>query len=162
MRAYQNEVLKPTLSGEGEKKWKLGQALYKTKPPQWQVLNKNEAIKFLHPRHAFTQVQMLSFALFISPCLFTLQTTKGMWEVGGVPCLSSVVLNSSRAGQKHRNLAFRQCLLLFLTLPIRTQLYMHLHPSTEIHMHTCMSFHTFPYFWPQKPPAPTERVHDGC
>lgn len=146
MRAYQNEVLKPTLSGAGEKKWKLGQALYKTKPPQLQVLNKNETIKFLHPRHAFTQVQMLSFALLISPCLFTLHPKKGIWGVGGVPCPSSVVLNSSRAGQNHRNFGVRQCLLLFLTLRIRTQLYVHLHISTEIHMHTHMSFHTFPCF----------------
>lgn len=97
MGTYQNEVLKPTPSGEVEKKWKLNQALYKTKPPQWKILNTNEAIEFLHPRHAFTQVQMLSFALFISPCIFTLHPKKGMWEVGGVPC-PSVVLNSSRAG----------------------------------------------------------------
>lgn len=160
MRAYQNEVLKPTPSGEGQKKWKLSQALYKTKPPQWKALNTNEAIKFLHPSHASTQVQMLSFALFISPCIFTLHPKKGVWEVGGVPCPSSVVLNSSRAGQNHRNFGFRQCLLLFLILPIRTQLYMHLHTSTEIHKHTCMSTHF--RFWPQKPPAPTEQVHDGC
>lgn len=53
----------------------------------------NEAIEFLHPKHAFTQVQALSFAQYIVPCIFTLTPKKSVREESGAPCPSSVVPN---------------------------------------------------------------------
>lgn len=74
MKAYQNEVLS-LLYLEGERKSeKLIQTLSKIKPMTSLKYTSNEAIEFPHPRHAFTQVQALSFAPGIPSCLFALHS----------------------------------------------------------------------------------------
>lgn len=56
MKAYQNEIMSLLYMESERKSQKLGQTLFKIKATPLTSLKykSNEAIEFLHPRHAFT------------------------------------------------------------------------------------------------------------
>lgn len=74
---------------------------------------------------------------------------KGMREVSGAPCPSCHSKPPPGLGRTRVSFGIRWHLLLFPILPIGTQVYMHLHTSTQIHMRSCMNTH----------PASTPRSH---